>query len=663
MHKDHLHSLRVAYENWVDPDRLEHLLRLLTMYPAGITQIALFTTSVHIPLTLTELTRRAQILKERMETIRNAGFSAGINILTTIGHHCEDLDAGLGERYPFMTSVHGEVCRGSYCMRGEAYLEEYVIPCYKILAQAEPDFIWVDDDVRYGHMPIGNGCFCDHCIESFNRKQGSAYTRSTLRSALNEQNIPLRKAWLDHNSDAICGLFRVIGKTVREINPSITLGFMTGERYFEGYQFANYAEALSVNGTYEIMWRPGGGAYEDTNYDLILEKQEQLGRQNAYLPDYVTLIHSEIENFPYQLLKKTPKSTAMEAAMSMTVGCSGAAFNILPSETGESLDRIIPHLRAINGLTDFYRTTQRLLKGLSPEGIHTGWRIDSQAAVPEGEFVDAYGGMYAAYNRELFSFGLPECYHKDKANVVTLHGDAAAVMADEEVTSLLTGGVYLDAGALKHLQARGFGDLLGFGVDREIPVDAREVYTDDILNEGITGGIRNCRQAFNLGDSFAFSMLSPKCRSLCALNDYHDRQWAECCCGIYENSVGGRVCAAGYYPHSWISDYQKTIQLKRLFVWLSNGTLPSFVDSYHRVRNITLTGNGRTCVTLFNRSNDDIDTLQLAVHTDKTEAQLYTMYHGQKTLTAYKHEKHCGETYQYFTVDHIPPYEGVIIAL
>ena len=127
--------------------------------------------------------------------------------------------------------------------------------------------------------------------------------------------------------------------------------------------------------------------------------------------------------------------------------------------------------------------------------------------------------------------------------------------------------------------------------------------------------------------------------------------------------MGGRVCAAGYYPHSWLSDYQKTVQLKRLFVWLSRGTLPSFVESYHRVRNITLTENGRTCVTLFNRSNDDIDTLHLAVHTDKTEAQLYTMYAGEKHLTAYKQETLCGEGYQYFTVDHIAPFEGVIIAL
>ncbi|MFQ9149622.1 MAG: hypothetical protein ACLR5G_15795 [Eubacteriales bacterium] len=42
-------------------------------------------------LTLDELSRRAEIMRERMMSARAAGFSAGINILATIGHHSEDL--------------------------------------------------------------------------------------------------------------------------------------------------------------------------------------------------------------------------------------------------------------------------------------------------------------------------------------------------------------------------------------------------------------------------------------------------------------------------------------------------------------------------------------------------------------------------------------------
>jgi len=663
MKERHLHSIRVSDENWRHEDRFTHLLRLLKEYPGGITQMALFTTGTHIPMTFETFRERLAVIEKRLEEIRKAGFSAGINHLTTIGHHCEDLDAGLKDQYTYMTNIHGEVCHGSYCMRNPKFLREYVVPCYTMMANTHPDFIWIDDDVRYGHMPIGNGCFCDGCIAAFNEKHGFTYTRETLRAALYENNTELRKLWLDHNSDAIVGLFQVIADTVYAIDPHIILGFMTGERYFEGYQFARYAEALSMGGTHEIMWRPGGGAYEDFSYDSIVEKQEQMGRQNAYLPDYVTIVQSEIENFPYQLLKKTPKSTAMEAAMSMTVGCSGAAFNILPSETKESLDTIIPHLRAINGLADFYRKEQELLFDLVPTGIHTGWRIDSQAAVPEGEFPNMNGGMYAAYAREMFLFGLPEAYHKEHAPVTMLTGQAAAVMTDEEIRELLKGGVYLNGSALEYLCARGFGELLGFTAGEEIPVDAREQYVEHPINEGIVGGIRNCRQAFHKGDSVALIPQSPDCQIISRLIDYHNRELCECACGIFENALGGRICVAGYYPFEWVSDYQKTVQLNRIFVWLSRGSLPSFTDSYQRVRNITLCGDARICVTQFNTGNDDLYDVLTAVRTDKETAVLYTMYDGEMTLQAEKSACMDGKRYQYFKIPHIKPFEGVILSV
>jgi len=658
---NHLHSIRVAYENWLYDDRFADLLRLLTEHRGGITDVALFTTATHSPLSMEEFTRRIDIIGSRLPALREAGFFAGINHLTTIGHHCEDLDAGLGDKYTFMTGSDGSVCRGSYCMRNPVFVRDYVVPCYEKMARTHPDFIWIDDDVRYGHMGCGNGCFCDHCIAVFNETHGFSYTRETLIKALSEHNPALGQLWLDHQSDAICNLFSVIAQTVYAIDPDIMLGFMTGERYFEGYQFARYADALSCGGAHKIMWRPGGGAYEDINFESIVEKMEQLGRQNAYLPDYVTVIQSEIENFPYQLLKKTPKSTAFEAAMSMTVGCSGAAFNILPSETMESLDTVLPHLRKIDGMTDFYKTLQTQLAGLTPTGIHTGWRPSSQAACPGG-VLGGYGGSFAAYAREMFLFGLPEAYHPGFAPVTMLTGYAAAVMDDDEIRRLLSGGVYLNVSALNYLRQRGFGDLLGFEAGEVISVDAREQYVEHPLNMGIVGGIRNCRQAFHGGDSYAL-LPSDGAQTLSRLIDYHDRVMADCTCGIFENALGGRICVSGYYPHDWLSDIQKTVQLKQIFLWLSRGTLPAFVDSYHRVRNITLTGEGRTAVTLFNTTNDDLESVSVAVRCDADTAVLYPMNASPITLAADRTENLYGGTYRIFTVDRICAFEGGILVV
>jgi undecaprenyl-diphosphatase len=56
-------------------------------------------------------------------------------------------------------------------MNDSRFLEDYVRPTYTMLAKTNPDHIWIDDDIRCGHLPIGFGCFCDACIEKFNKKQ------------------------------------------------------------------------------------------------------------------------------------------------------------------------------------------------------------------------------------------------------------------------------------------------------------------------------------------------------------------------------------------------------------------------------------------------------------------------------------------------------------
>ena len=52
---DYMHTIRVAYENWIDSERFDALLELLKKYPCNIQSIALFTAATHAPLTLEEM--------------------------------------------------------------------------------------------------------------------------------------------------------------------------------------------------------------------------------------------------------------------------------------------------------------------------------------------------------------------------------------------------------------------------------------------------------------------------------------------------------------------------------------------------------------------------------------------------------------------------------
>ncbi len=657
-----LNSVRIVPSNWKDENRFNTLLSLLEKHPCGVGELAFFTSFTHAPLTLDETKARLEIIEKRMLKAREKGYKAGINILATIGHHNEDLDRSLKGNYAHMTGIDGNICHGSYCMNDEKFLNEYVVPVYEMLAKTNPEFIWIDDDVRYGHMPIGYGCFCDNCIKIFNETNGTSYTREELRKELNSGNVEIRKAFLKKNSDSICNLFKLIGKTVRSVSDKIKLGFMTGDRFFEGYEFERYSEALSDGGKYEIMWRPGGGAYQDRNFDDIIEKVSAVGRQCAYLPGYVTSIQSEIENFPYDIIQKSPKSTAQEILLHVAAGCTGAALNILPGMSenpvcDEPIESIEKHLKKINETYEFEKLLSAKIHSISPSGIHTGWNIYSQAATSGEEwaktFPDLEFGQYAA---ELLDMGFPQSYRTDKAEVMLLTKNAASVMTDEEITEILSGGVYMDADALCCLNERGFGKHTGFKLGENHPVDAHEKYTDDPINEGIVGGMRNCRQAFYPGESLSIVPTDSKARVIASLTDYQRVPMADCSMGLYENDLGGRVCVAGYYPFKRVSFYQKSVQLKRVFEYLSKGKFLAYTLTHAKVRLWTYKGEKNSYIVLFNLTNDEHENLQIAVNTDVKAAKVYDCF-SAPSCSEVKIENGV------LTLDTLAPFNTVLIEL
>ena len=645
-------ALRVPPEIWEGEAGFADFLSGLKPYRGALRELWLFTASVHTPLRLGDLEKRAAVLKPRMTAARAAGWRAGINVLATIGHHLEDAENCLMDYTPMM-GRGGETCHGSYCPNDESFINGYVPEAYRLLAESEPDFIMIDDDIRslrYGVAP----CFCDNCIRKFNAAFRKNFAgRGELARALDSRDITLRRDWLRFFSGTVTALLKRIRGAVDLVNPEIVLGLCTGERPYEGYDFAAWAEALSGGGR-EVMWRPGGGAYTDENLAEILEKAGNIARQNSLLQPFVTMSRAEIENCPSQLIQKSPKSVFIEQALYIAAGSPGIAYNILSPYEDPSVYNV--HFAEAKKRAFFTDALRNAVRGKTARGVWAAWHPHSPALMKGGWYPSMECLKSPDFAREIFEAGIPQAFSRNFGDAVLVSGDMPLIWTDEEILSALKGGVWADGGALSAFAARGFGGLTGFSAGERIPADALERFEPHPFNAGLAGYVRNARQMFIGGEVFAIAP-SPGAQVLSSIVDYRGKPVAPCASGLFENKLGGRVFASGCYPFLWTSDTKAALRVKTVLDWLSKGGLTSRADAYARVKNYTFEGEGGLAVLLLNNNLHALENLPVRVRAARGAVKAL-FSDGRESRLAVVSD---GGGQSRFVIDYLPPWEMVLI--
>ncbi|MBL7648978.1 MAG: hypothetical protein JNK74_22605 [Candidatus Hydrogenedentes bacterium] len=628
---------RIGQPIWANEARFNELLDLFDAHRGVTDEVTLFTSETHPPLPLDVMLARMTVLQARMVSARARGYRSGVNILATIGHHEENLPNSLQGDFTPATDPNGNVCRGSICPNDPA-LHAYAVKVYQALPSTQPDYIWIDDDVRlFGHSPVRATCFCDRCVGIFSKQVRTSYTRDSLREAFGagtlEERLQLRRAFLQHNRDTLSRLFALIEGTVHKAAPGMPLGFMTGDRFYEGYDFDTWAEVLAGPSHSPVLWRPGGGAYREDRLDDFPDKAHAMGRQVALLPQHVRVIQSEVESFPYQRLKKSIHTTAMEAAAYIAAGCTGTAFNVL-SMYDEPLDEYAPLVAGLKEARPFLDLLAAHQGRVAPTGLHSGWVKDTYAASnPDGPWLGDPGSPN--YCNELWATGLPAAYAAEHAAVTALSGDGVLALSANQIESALAGGLYIDGPALTRLNDLGYGELTGFAVDKVEHIDCIEELTSHVLNGDYAGRRRNGRQSFYKSPA---SLLRPTAEgtiSLSRIVDYTYNEIAPCCTGLFENKLGGRICVAGYYPWEQMQNLSKSSQLKAVMQWLSKDTLAAHIASFHRINLwVRETAPDRFAIALLNAYGDPAEAIEIIVRTQQPTLTFYDNHGTQSAVAA-----------------------------
>jgi len=574
-------SLRVSTHLWMDAARRAELLDLLRERRETIEEVCFFTSFTHSVLPFATLQERAELLKAIIPEFKALGLRVGINHLSTFGHCDENLGNSLNEPWQRMTAIDGTAAKGSFCPLDPRF-QDFTRRCYQALAEAAPDFIWIDDDVRMvHHPPAGFSCFCDLCLARYGQETGEAWTLERAARVIHnegaEASREARTQWVAHNRRILDDVFALIRGAVDAVHPDIVLGYMPTNQLYEGMDYAGWGRTLAGSRKLPVKWRPGGGFYSDAQPLELLRKAHNMGRNAEAVPPADTDIQYEHENFPYQKLKKSETIFVAETAAAIAAGCTGVALNLM-GISPDPCDEYLPYFDRMRGAKPFFDRLVGLV-GRSPcEGLWPAMTHDKIWAAQIGpRGVDPLPCL-----TELAEIGLPPAYSHTGAKVHLLAGDAVHAFRRSELEELFTEAVIVDGPALRHLEALGLADLAGFAVAGTRDRDAIERFTSDPLNGSHAGWWRDCRPSFFFTETFILRPLSPQARPLAELIDFGGAV-AGPVMGVFENRLGGRVAVLGYYPWTSLQNLSKSTQMKSLCRWLSRDTLPAYVSSFHKI--------------------------------------------------------------------------------
>ena len=581
-------------------------------------KIAFFTNDTHIPQDLeTCLFPRFAVLARRVEALHRMGYCVGANHLCTLGHVDEDMGRLTTVEANHFTDLAGRPARGRFCPNDPRWRENYLAPLYTALARTGVDFIYTDDDIRLvGHS---RGCFCDLCIGRINAFLGCACTREALADFFECADPALadarKRRLLQYNREVVADLQGFIRRTVHAVRPGLPMGVMDGLYAWGGYGFREVFEAVRGPEGTPVLWRPGGGFYDDRTPDGILEKANYVLAEAAMLPDGVAAVEAELENFNYQRLAKSERMVANEAVLYTAAGTTGVAYNVFHTPSSDPAEVSYPLLHRLEGLRPYLDRLVAHGRRLRPRGV-CGPRTRDIFVLHNhglGKWLeDTVEWPRNFYSSQLCKIGLPIAYRPEDAACLAIGGMDAWSYTDDELRSFLAGGVYLDARSARILGERGFGDLVGFDVVSDALLeDAIEEYADHPLNGAEVGRRRSGRPSFWKGDTAALRP-HPGAKTASRLVDFAGGVLVDCASGSFENALGGRVFVAGYYPWDCAFYRSRGNQLKRVFRWLARERLPGYVDSFHRAA-LWVCGDRR--VVVLNMSLDPAEDLRLVLDT------------------------------------------------
>ena len=330
---------RICWNAATTKEEVDMFLEMIEKYPDACDDVWMCTKYGYPPMD--QHKEYAERLVVEAERIRKAHVKVSMQLSNTIGHGDrtgESIDcSGLvyeGSPVERMVGHDGAKAKYVFCWRGK-HFKAYIMEQLRYYLTAKPDCFWIDDDLRPdNHNPVSYGCFCENCIAAFNEQYESAFDRAQLVEAFLHGDRVWRKRYIDFIRQGLYEFTYDMARVVQEVSPDTTICIQNGPRAaYSGFDHRHLLDAVKdATGKIPKM-RPGAGAYDDHNPNVILDKMIDINYQSSLLPEYVTAVAPEIENLPCLVFGKTPAGTAFETSCYFAAGYTDMSYSMLRYNT------------------------------------------------------------------------------------------------------------------------------------------------------------------------------------------------------------------------------------------------------------------------------------------------------------------------------------------
>ena len=627
---------RISDVIWMDDEKYADLVKALTQEEDVADELAFFlaepSNGAYHPLD--DVAKRAEVFRKRAADWRARGKSVGINVWPSFGngesYHVTKMRPPMPFRH--MVGMDGSVDAGLACPMSEEFLD-YIHKKYVILAQAEPDFIWVDDDTRFTHLGgAPYPCFCEECVKNFDG--GRFQNREELVEALNrEENAELRRQWSSYGGDRLARFCQEVRAAIDEVNPEIDGAFMSvGPTHttFSGDFIHKCMEALRSR-----RGRPGHGFYYETKPDEMLEKTMEAGRQIVDYPDTVTEILYEEENCPCTMLEKSVHTRRNEVSLALAAGCTGVAFNHI--NVNLLMDhRMAREIKELHEQRPQWEKYCEFAAELPWAGLWPAfsWHMAENMDCENGWFHE-YDPDYAITKPDaLGKIGLPLTVERESSCAVVFSGKTIRAFDEKELEKMFSGNVFMDVYALMELWKLGHGDWAGVKAG-ESHGSVWEVLTDHEFNGPFEGFLHSGIYL----PAYDLVPVKEGVESLAYSKDPYGNCF-ESCLSKYENELGGKVVVSGYDCWRFIGDPHKQWQFRSIAKWMGCPLVLNWEDPVcgSRIQPFIRTDGKRAAILLLNAFLDSSEPGELVLTGEMEQAVNITMDGKEEKLPCIRKE-------------------------